>query len=335
MNRLNKFLIISVAISIGVILAILALTTDVDSMKYISHASPFFVLLAFAAHFLSILTISLKLKLLARSIGYRITVKKAIEITLASGFLAAITPSQMGGEPLRIKMLADDVGGGNATALVFAERIMDVIFFVTAAPAIFILFGGMIMIGNPYLYIAGGALFVFLIWLVIWVGVIRPQILKRLARWLLMRLSSKERAKIERVLRKIEREIDNFSSGFKTLVKKRAYFTAGILLTALLWMFDFAVPCLLMMAFGIQPAWMYAIFAQILITLIALIPLTPGASGVYELSALAFFTRLVPLSIIGIFIFLWRLSTYYFNLVVGGMVSINVIKNYGREEDGD
>ena len=80
---------------------------------------------------------------------------------------------------------------------------------------------------------------------------------------------------------------------------------------------------------------MYAIFAQILITLIALIPLTPGASGVYEVSALAFFTRLVPLSIIGIFIFLWRLSTYYFNLVVGGIVSINVIKNYGREENGD
>ncbi len=337
MNRWRKLLLLSVSISIIVIIAIMLLTIDADSVKYLAKISPAFIISAFFLHLLSLLAISLKLKVLTRSIGYHVRMKRALEITFASGFLAAITPSQVGGEPLRIKMLAEETGGGNATAVVFGERVMDVIFFVAAVPVILVLFGGMGIMKNPMGYIIGGAIFIVLIWLIIWMGVIRPHIMKALVKKILLSIKrfSKEKDKVEKTLSKIEDEIDNFSSSFKQMVRKKAYFTSAILLTALLWILDFSIPSILLMGFGLPPIWVYSIFAQILITLIALIPISPGASGVYEISILGFYSPYIPRAIIGVFILQWRLATYYFNLIAGGLVSINVIKKYGNDENGD
>ncbi len=337
MNRWRKLLLLSVSISIIVIIAIMLLTIDADSVKYLAKISPAFIISAFFLHLLSLLAISLKLKVLTRSIGYHVRMKRALEITFASGFLAAITPSQVGGEPLRIKMLAEETGGGNATAVVFGERVMDVIFFVATVPVILVLFGGMGIMKNPMGYIIGGAIFIVLIWLIIWMGVIRPHIMKALVKKILLSIKrfSKEKDKVEKTLSKIEDEIDNFSSSFKQMVRKKAYFTSAILLTALLWILDFSIPSILLMGFGLPPIWVYSIFAQILITLIALIPISPGASGVYEISILGFYSPYIPRAIIGVFILQWRLATYYFNLIAGGLVSINVIKKYGNDENGD
>jgi len=272
---------------------------------------------AFLLHFLSLLAISVKLIVLTRAIGYRIGLKRALEITLASGFLAAITPSQVGGEPLRVKMLSEETGGGNATAVVFGERVMDVLFFVAAVPVLLVLFGGMGIMRNPIGYVIGGSVFIALIWLIIWMGVIRPHIMKALVKKVLLWVKrfSKEKDKVEHALSKIEEEIDNFSSSFKQMVRKKAYFTSALSLTALLWILDFSIPSILLMGFGLSPIWVYSIFAQILITLIALLPISPGASGVYEISILGFYSPYIPRAIIGVFILQWRLATYYLNLI--------------------
>jgi uncharacterized protein (TIRG00374 family) len=333
--RIKTLLMVSVAISIAVILMISFLTIDKDSIGYISKISPIYLLLAVLFHILSLIAISLKLMVLVRSIGHKISFKNAFEIGLASGFLAAITPSQMGGEPLRIKMLSDNTGGGKATAVVLGERVLDVIFFVSFVPIILLAFGGVINVGNPMEYIIGSALFLGLIAFLIWIGVIRPDILKRGVRWIVSKTErfSKDKGDKEKLIERLELEIDGLSISFKTMVKRKAHFSLALLLTYAIWILDFSIPSVILMGFGMSPIWLYSIFSQVLITLIAIAPTTPGSSGVYEFSILAFYSPFVPKAIIGIFILLWRSSIYYFNLIVGGLVSINIIKRYG-DDDG-
>ena len=334
--NIKRFLTVSVIISIVVILAISAFTVDKDSLAYLSRISPYYLLLAVILHILSIIAISLKLMVLTHSIGYRISFKEAVEISLASGFLAAITPSQMGGEPLRIKMLSDTTGGGRATAIVLGERVLDVIFFISLVPIILVLFGGMIVVGDPMAYILGSALFLAIIWAMIWIGVIRPELLKKGARWAITKtkIFSKRKDDEEKLIERIELEIDGLSTSFKMMVKKKGHFSLALALTFAIWLLDFSIPSVILMGFGLKPIWLYSIFSQVLITLIAIAPTTPGASGVYEFSILAFYSPFVPRAIIGIFILLWRSSIYYFNLIVGGIVSIKIINRYG-ENDGN
>lgn len=301
-----------------------------------SRISPMYLALAVLLHILSLVAVALKLMVLVRSIGYSISFRKAFEIGLASGFLAAITPSQMGGEPLRIKMLSDTTGGGKATAVVLGERVLDVIFFISLVPIILTLFGGMITVGNPLEYLLGSAIFIGVIWFLIWIGVIRPEILKKIARKIVMKFKrfSKDRDEAERLINRIELEIDGLSHSFRLMVRRKAHFSAALALTFAIWLLDFSIPSVILLGMGLEPIWLYSIFSQVLITLIAIAPTTPGASGVYEFSIFAFYSPFVPRAIIGIFILLWRSSIYYFNLLVGGLVSINIIKRYG-EKDGD
>jgi uncharacterized protein (TIRG00374 family) len=60
--------------------------------------------------------------------------------------------------------------------------------------------------------------------------------------------------------------------------------------------------------------------------MIATIPLTPGNSGIAELSTATIYSTFVSTSVLGIFILGWRIVTYYLNIIVGGLVSIRILR---------
>ena len=55
-------------------------------------------------------------------------------------------------------------------------------------------------------------------------------------------------------------------------------------------------------------------------------PLTPGSSGVAELAATSLFSVFMPASILGIAVLAWRAFTFYVNILVGGFVSLRLLK---------
>ncbi|MEM2086760.1 MAG: flippase-like domain-containing protein, partial [Archaeoglobaceae archaeon] len=83
-----------------------------------------------------------RLKKISKHLQFEVPYTGALEITLNSMFLAAITPSSAGGEPLRIKMLSDKgMALGKSTFVVITERVLDSIFFILALPT-FLIFTG-------------------------------------------------------------------------------------------------------------------------------------------------------------------------------------------------
>jgi len=65
---------------------------------------------------------------------------------------------------------------------------------------------------------------------------------------------------------------------------------------------------------------------QIVIAVIMMIPLTPGSSGVAELSATSLYGLFVPSAIVGVFVVLWRLILYYSNIVIGLIATVVIVK---------
>jgi hypothetical protein len=55
--------------------------------------------------------------------------------------------------------------------------------------------------------------------------------------------------------------------------------------------------------------------------IIGLLPLTPGGSGLAELSMSYLYSMFVAPALLGPLVILWRLITYFFNIVVGAALA--------------
>ncbi|WP_231593698.1 lysylphosphatidylglycerol synthase transmembrane domain-containing protein [Methanosarcina siciliae] len=74
-------------------------------------------------------------------------------------------------------------------------------------------------------------------------------------------------------------------------------------------------------------ASLLAFAAQVLLAIVMVILATTGASGVAELGAASIFSAFINASIIGVTIIAWRSLTYYMNLLLGGVMSLKMIKD--------
>jgi len=97
--------------------------------------------------------------------------------------------------------------------------------------------------------------------------------------------------------------------------------------TVAFWLLEFMIPSLILLGLGANPIWMFSFMAQFVLMVIAMIPLTPGSSGIVELGIISLYTTFVKSSILGIFVVGWRAMTYYLNIVVGGIISLKILRD--------
>jgi len=153
-------------------------------------------------------------------------------------------------------------------------------------------------------------LFLFLTFL--WQLVNRPERIAGFMLWLKKKTGNRP------IIFSLEREIWLFREAGIQLAKetlRRTPVMAG--LTALIWMCDFLVPSALLVGMGADPKFLLSITSQIILAIIAILPLTPGGSGVAELSMSYLYSMFVPPMLLGPLVILWRVVTYFSNIVVG------------------
>jgi len=88
-------------------------------------------------------------------------------------------------------------------------------------------------------------------------------------------------------------------------------------MTAMIWMSEFLVPSALLVGMGADPSFLLSITSQIILAIIGILPLTPGSSGVAELSMSYLYSMFISSSLLGPLVALWRIITYFCNIVVG------------------
>ena len=125
----------------------------------------------------------------------------------------------------------------------------------------------------------------------------------------------------------IDSEVDNFNSALGKFVSKaKSGLIWGFVLTTIYWTFEFLIASFILIAIGSKPFFIESFIVQLIIAIIMMIPLTPGSSGVAEITATSLYGLFVPSSIVGVFVLLWRLILYYFNVFVGVLASVFIVR---------
>ena len=271
------------------------------------------------------------MKVMTEALGYRIGVKDATEIVIANLFAASVTPSMAGGEPVRIHMLNRNanVPVGDASAVVIGERVLDALLLLIATPFALWVLSGSLISREMDLAIIGAGLFVLLMVFVAIGGLLNPAFIDWLSSLITRGLNRVGRFdRTEHLIEFIDKELMNFHNSLWALMKTgRQGLFFGCILTVIYWIVEFMVLPLILLGLNQPPSIMVAMALQVLLTFIMVIPVTPGASGIAELGGAALFGILVPVSILGVVVAAWRLINYYLNLVIGGVVSVKILKD--------
>lgn len=331
-------IILSVTFSIVIIFVILYFTVDAKTIEQLSNISikyEYFI----AAIFLNILYWFLwgaRLKILANTMdkNTKIGLLESTRIVIANLFLACITPSMAGGEPVRIHLLnKDGLSLGCATAAVLGERLMDAIFILILVPIALFIFKDVIDLGFISIGLTIGVI-VFVLLLVFFIyAIIRPDKTKSFLISLSKKLSrfSKKKVSGSKIVQRINHEVDNFHKSMYSFSgdNKKSLILASIL-TILFWSSGFLIPSMILLGLGLPPYFIESYTAQILLLVIIMMPTTPGSSGVAEVGIYGLYGVLIGTTsdtLIGVFIVLYRFVTFHMNLITGAFFQYRIFKS--------
>lgn len=338
MSERRKLLLLStsILISITTILAILFYSPykiTGETLDYLTEINPYYLALAIAMHALAWLLWGFRLKIMSNFIEThdgsvevkKLSLRKSLKVIFSSLFAACITPSQFGGEPVRIYLLnKHGFSVGDGTAVVLGERVLDFVVIAIGTALSFLLFRA-VLANNTAIYVIFTVIGLLITSCVLFMayGVARPEKAMKLVKALLAKIKSRRVGKIKD---KILIEIDNFFSAINRFrCDGKSTLGLALFLTAAFWLIAFLIPSFLLLGLGADPVWLYSIAAQFILTIIVAVPITPGGSGIAEVGVTALYHSLVGTPILGVFMFLWRMCTYYMNLIAGGITSVKVI----------
>ena len=325
---------LTIFFSLAVIIIIFATTFNQETIGYILSFNLLFLGLAIVFRFLALVLWGVRIQVMSGSLGYHVKLPYCVNMVLAGLLAGTITPGQAGGEPVRVhELYRAGVKIGDASAVVIMERVLDGIILTVMGILLMILMTRYIeSIFNPALILLVIIAWIFLIsFLIIPVLAIKypektKKILMKLINWLATRFSRFSNS-LQSITERADHEIDNLFESMTHFTGKswKGLFFGGIV-TALFWISEFLVASVLMMGLGLGPFILESFFFQILIAIIMMIPLTPGASGVTELSTSSLYALIIPSGMIGIFVILWRFVTFYLNIILGAIAGLAIFK---------
>jgi glycosyltransferase 2 family protein len=333
MENYAKWITSSILISILSIAVILIVTLDKNTVAVVREIRPEYILAALLIHIFSFVVWGMRVRVMSSALGHQINLLKASEIVVSGTFVAALTPSSIGGEPLRIHLLRQDkMPLGQATAVVVTERLLDTLLILLAVPFSLYLFRGMLSDSRLDLVLLLGVL-LSAVSLVLMLGaLLQPLrvklVINNLLKWMIERYNGKKIGnKLYSLSKSIDGIIDEFNEGVNLFFTDgRAGLFYGIIFTVLYWIVEFASLPVILMGLNQPPSVLICFAAQALLIIIIIVPLTPGSSGVAELAATSLFSVFMPASILGIAVLAWRAFTFYVNILVGGFVSLRLLK---------
>lgn len=341
MEKIQKrLLLISLGISVTVLFIFLFFTIDRGTLQALKSANVWLILAALLMHIISIGFWALRIQFMCKSLGYRIPFLHSFNLVCSNQFLASVTPSQVGGEPIRIyELVKARVPVADATAVVIMERVFDAVILLIGAMVSLVLlnvtsFG--IDIPDYMMTLSYFSSAVFFAVLVIFIIAAKKPVwgkavIGKAADFFLRKKDAEKReASRERLLTTVNRFYD--SLGY-FMGKSRYGSFAGLFFTALFWVNEFVLVSVLLMALGLEPYFALSFLFMILITVILMVPLTPGGAGVAEVSMAGFFSLIVPANLLGVFVLLWRLIIYYFNLASGFISTLIILRREAKEKE--
>jgi len=335
-KKIKISIIASLILSITFIIVILKFTIDPSELEdiFLERIRYEFIIVAALLNVCTWFLWGARLKVLSNAIDKNVKISwcESTQIVIANLFLASITPSMAGGEPVRIHLLnKDGMSLGGATAAVLGERLIDAIFILIVVPIAIFILKDKISSGALNLGLTIGIV-VFIIGVLLFIYTIKnPKKIKSFLIFInkkLSRFSKKKKSEKLKIISKINREVDNFHNSMVFFAKEgKKTFLLGGVITVLMWSTGFMIPSMILLGLGLPPFFIESYAAQVLLLVIIMMPTTPGSTGVTELGAGGLYSVLIDSSFIGVFVLLFRFITYHMNLIAGAIFQYRIFKS--------
>jgi uncharacterized protein (TIRG00374 family) len=335
-STINKGIIISVLLSVGVMVLIMMLTTKKDTWRQLIDFRWPFIPVIFVLSILRWYADGMAFVVMAKH-GSRSSIKpgRAAVIRLEGNLVGSIVPVLIGNFTMNAYLLhKEKLRIHESMALNVLRNILPIFLFIINIPILFL------MKSDPdqgrffHAVIEAISLPIVLIIVAMVITLFYPKRIKHLAMWVIRwcsRIKIIHKKKLFAVRKKMFHEINQFSSIFWMYLRNRK----RMLITAFFWIvvtftLDYIVALAVIWGFGIFPSFWDAMAFQNLIRPILFFALTPGGVGVSELSYLGFYSRYLDIHLIGMAVLLWRLALTYIPMYVGAVFMMREFKTDNR-----
>lgn len=313
-KKLLRNVVIIVIISIIAYTILNLLLTDKEDLKQLSNFKIGYLFLAGVASLLPWLIHTLEMKLWTNYLNKTISFKEALRIAIATDLGSAVTPSAVGGIPVKIALLLRQ--GYTIPQTTFLTTILpveDMISYIIIIIASLFIFSGeqsevfqtifQNFLQNWQLKLAILAALIVLLF-VIWK--------------LLMRYNRFNKSGFKEKLTRTWFETKELVA--LTWISGKTYFLVGILLVLIRWITTYSILLLLALGLQIETSFTALFFLQWITSVSMLLMPTPGAAGGAELAFFYVFKGIIPQNFIGIMITGWRFFNYYFVMLCAAFI---------------
>lgn len=326
-RRLLKSIFIAVAAGLA-INVLIGLLMDADELvEALRRASPALILLPFSLIFLVFAVDSLRFKMVFSRFNIKISFRDSFFNNMSGYFFSSITPGSVGGQPFQVMHFSKlGIDSAVASNVVFSRLIEgNIVQLVIVALFFHKGIGMMARLGKGAYLLSAGMVVTIILTFVFTLSFLNPHFLGVLALKI-------DKSRLGRLIAKITKNPSwaekiyawslDLGKGFKTLWHHNTGImlldVLGMAAAQIIWALSLYIP--LSILTQTRPPFPDFLLSYTLCGLISLFVPTPGASGSVEAAYLLVMGTLTgrPAATLSA-ILIWRISTYYLHLLVGGI----------------
>lgn len=321
----------------AVLFATIAPSTAHEIRKFPFRYVPVILLLVFGAWASS----GIRIWVLTRPMGYRMTWFQALITGIAAEFGVTATPGGVGATVIRLSfMMKGGVPLTESAAILSADAVLDFAFFILLAP-----FALVMIFHDPDWSVAADQLrsipFGLILAGVLLVLLTAALLLLRGGRWIrsfesVLRHSPNARARRLAVrfrharwrTRKEVRRI--YHTTTYVFQKHFLAMTIAFVLTCLQWICRFSILPVILLAYTNTDTFLPLLVLQGILLGLSFVILLPGGGGIVEMITTLVLRQFVPIPAVGIILILWRFFTYHLFMLGGGVTFFLSLGNMKR-----
>jgi len=249
--------------------------------------------------------------------------REVFRITVLGDLGAAISPTAIGGAPVKAALLTQHkFSTGESASLASVMPLEDICFFVIALPLAMFLSPTLgfhtlremeINPGNVLLWVLGIVIGLTLLWKVIAYLFRGKKFVRKVQDWL-------------------QKFWEEFFSAYNLMIRHgKLRFVANVLIAGFQWITRYSIVPLLLYSLGQEVNFLqFFILYWLLASLASFIP-TPGATGAAEGAFLLVFSTFIPSSMLGLVMIGWRFLSFYL-LNIAGIVVVMILEFKSRPD---
>jgi hypothetical protein len=316
-----------------IVLVILAATFGPKTWRSLQHLQIRYIFLALGLCGLMLYFDVLRLQILARALGRKLSFTYSLKTVLAYNFLSAITPALTGGEPLMVYMLNErGLGVGKGTSIVVIRGLLMIMFIAIGGPLI--IYYHRELLPNIWFKRMFECIAIFLVILISFIlyAIFSPLRAEHVVEKVLHFLDKFKflRKRTPEFIRRIDNWIEELNLSMKLFFKRRKWslFLATLCTIAFICA-NYGLAYVILKGLNQHISLVKVFMLQFVLYFLLYFSPTPGGSGVAEGGFYVLFSPLIPQHLLGVLIILWRFFTTYLGVILGGAV---IVKSFGVEQ---